>query len=259
MSTVFEIRDYLLSLAPKAWKEDWDNVGLLCGRQSQEVSRILVALDVTMEVAREAYEKQAQLIVSHHPLLFSAHSLSDETEHGALLFYIASHNIAVISLHTNLDSAPDGVNDCLAQALGLANIRTFTGEDHGIGRIGEVQEQSLEDFAAFAAKRLQAGGIRYADGGKPVRCVAVGGGACMDFLPQAMAAGCDTFLTGDIKYHQFQKAAMLGVNLVDAGHFPTEDPICEVLCRKLSAQFPEIIAEKSALHADCIKFLTANR
>ena len=255
MSTVCEIRDYLLSLAPKAWKEDWDNVGLLCGRQSQEVSRILVALDVTMAVAKEAAEKQAQLIVSHHPLLFSTQAICDETEHGALLYYLASHNIAVISMHTNLDSAPDGVNDRLAQCLGLANIRTFTGEEYGIGRIGDVDEQSLADFAAFTAKQLKAGGIRYADGGKPVRCVAVGGGACMDFLPQAVAAGCDTFVTGDIKYHQFQKAATLGVNLIDAGHFPTEDPICEVLCQKLTAQFPDITAEKSEVHADCVKFL----
>ena len=255
MSTIREIRDYLLSLAPAAWKEDWDNVGLLCGRQAVEVSRILVALDVTMEVAREAVDQQAQLIVSHHPLLFSTQSLSDETEHGALLYYLASHNIAVISMHTNLDSAPDGVNDRLAQCLGLANIRTFTGEAYGIGRIGEVAEQSLAEFAAFTAGQLHAGGIRYADGGKPVRCVAVGGGACMDFLPQAIAAGCDTFVTGDVKYHQFQKAATLGVNLIDAGHFPTEDPICEVLCRKLTAQFPDILTEKSKIHADCVKFL----
>ncbi len=255
MSTVANLRDYCLSLAPAAWKEDWDNVGLLCGHQDQELSKILVALDVTMAVAQEAAEKGAQLIVSHHPLLFSMKSLSDETETGALLLYLASHHIAVISLHTNLDSAPGGVNDCLAAALGLTNIRTFTGEDHGIGRIGEVSPQSLKDFAVFAVKALKAGGLRYADGGKHVHRVAVGGGSCMDFLPQAMAAGCDTFLTGDIKYHQFQKAAALGVNLIDAGHFPTEDLVCSPLCRNLAAAFPEIQVEKSQIHADCVKFL----
>ena len=255
MSTVLEIRDYLLSLAPAAWKEDWDNVGLLCGRRDMAVSRILVALDVTMAVAQEAVEKKAQLIVSHHPLLFSVQSLSDESATGRLILHLASHNIAVISLHTNLDSAPGGVNDCLAQRLGLENIRTFTGDPHGIGRIGEVPEQSLANFAAFAAKQLRTGGVRYACGGRSVRCVAVGGGSCIDFLPQAMRAGCDTFLTGDIKYHQFQKAASLGVNLIDAGHFPTEDPICEVLCQRLSAQFPEISTEKSEVHADCVKFI----
>ena len=96
--------------------------------------------------------------------------------------------------------------------------------------------------------------MRYAPGGRPVRRVAVGGGSCMDFLPQAIAAGCDTFVTGDIKYHQFQQAAKLGVNLIDAGHFPTEDPVCEVLCGCLRGQFPEIEVKKSGIHGDCVKF-----
>ena len=173
---------------------------------------------------------------------------------GAVLLYLAEHRIAVISLHTNLDSAPGGVNDVLAERLGLQNIRTFDGSEYGIGRIGDVPEQELEAFAQFVKERLGAGGVRYADGGKPVNRVAVGGGSCMDFLPQALEAGCDTFVTGDVKYHQFQKAAALGVNLIDAGHFPTEDPVCEVLCGALAAKFPGIAVKKSAIHADCVKF-----
>ena len=254
MSTVKEILDYALSLAPRDWKEDWDNVGLLCGHAEQDVRRCLVALDVTMAVAQEAFNWGAELIVSHHPLLFSAQSLSDADAAGKLLLYLAEHRIAVISLHTNLDSAPGGVNDVLAERLGLSDIRTFTGENHGIGRIGLVEEQSLTDFAALVKTRLGAGGVRYAAGGKPVRCVAVGGGSCMDFLPQALEAGCDTFVTGDVKYHQFQKAAALGVNLIDAGHFPTEDPVCEVLRDRLAAEFPETDFKKSEIHADCVKF-----
>ena len=254
MSTVKEILDHCLSLAPKDWKEDWDNVGLLCGHAEQNVRRCLVALDVTMAVAQEAAEWGAELIVSHHPLLFSTQALSDEKPDGQLLLFLAEHQIAVISLHTNLDSAPGGVNDVLAARLGLQNIRTFDGSEYGIGRIGTVPEQELEAFARFVRERLGAGGVRYADGGKPVRRVAVGGGSCMDFLPQALEAGCDTFVTGDIKYHQFQKARALGVNLIDAGHFPTEDPVCEVLCGMLAARFPEIAVKKSAIHADCVKF-----
>lgn len=254
MPTVNEIRNYCLSLAPKDWKEEWDNVGLLCGRMGRSVSRVLVALDVTMAVAREAAGWGAELIVSHHPLLFSTGCLSNETPEGALLLYLAQNDIAVISLHTNLDSAPGGVNDCLARRLGLQEIRTFTGEDHGIGRIGTVPEQRLADFAAFVRARLGAGGVRYADGGRPVQRVAVGGGACMDFLPRAMAAGCDTFVTGDVKYHQFQRAAALGVNLIDAGHFPTEDPVCKELCKRLEGEFPGLTVKKSEHHGDCVKF-----
>ena len=254
MSTVKEILDYCLSLAPKDWKEDWDNVGLLCGHADGQVRRCLVALDVTMAVAQEAAEWGAELIVSHHPLLFSTQALSDETPEGRLLLFLAEHRIAVVSLHTNLDSAPGGVNDVLAERLGLQNIRTFDGSEYGIGRIGSVPEQDLLTFARFVKERLGAGDVRYADGGKPVNRVAVGGGSCMDFLPQALEAGCDTFVTGDVKYHQFQQAAALGVNLIDAGHFPTEDPVCEVLCGILAAKFPGIAVKKSAIHADCVKF-----
>ena len=254
MPTVNEIRNRCLAWAQPDWKEEWDNVGLLCGSAGAEVSKLLVALDVTMAVAKEAAEWGAELIVSHHPLLFSTSNLSDETPEGALLLYLARHRIAVVSLHTNLDSAPGGVNDVLAQRLGLEGIQTFDGGDHGIGRIGTVPEQALEAFVRFVKERLGADGVRYADGGRPVRRVAVGGGSCMDFLPQAIAAGCDTFVTGDIKYHQFQQAAKLGVNLIDAGHFPTEDPVCEVLCGCLRGQFPEIEVKKSGIHGDCVKF-----
>ncbi len=254
MPTVSEIRSRCLAWARPEWKEEWDNVGLLCGRAGRSVTRVLVSLDVTMAVAEEAKSFGAELIVSHHPLLFSTDHLSDETAAGDLLLFLARNDIAVICLHTNLDSAPGGVNDVLAAHLDLTAPSTFTGEDHGIGRIGTVPEQELATFALFVKERLGAGGVRYADGGRPVRRVAVGGGSCMDFLPQAMAAGCDTFVTGDIKYHQFQKAAKLGVNLIDAGHFPTEDPVCGVLCDELRRQFPDISVKKSEVHGDCVKF-----
>ena len=254
MATVNEIFDILLGFAPKEYKEDWDNVGLLCGHRDARVKKVLVALDVTIAVAQEAKAMGAELIVSHHPLLFSVNSLSDETAQGELLLFLAANDIAVISMHTNLDSTSGGVNDVLAQRLGLENIRTLDGAEYGIGRIGEVAEQPLSVFVRTVKRALAAGGIRYADGGKPVRCVAVGGGACMDFLPQAIAAGCDTFVTGDVKYHQFQKAAALGVNIIDAGHFPTEDPVCSVLCGLLSEKFPGLTVRKSEIHGDCVKF-----
>lgn len=254
MAKVSEILDFLLTFAPKERKEDWDNVGLLCGRREKEVRKVLVALDVTMAVAKEASAMGAELIVSHHPLLFSVNSLSDETPQGQLLLTLAGADIAVISMHTNLDSTPGGVNDVLARCLGLADIRTFDGAAYGIGRIGEVKEQALSVFVRTVKRQLHAGGIRYADGGRKVHFVAVGGGACMDFLPQAMAAGCDTFVTGDVKYHQFQKAAAMGVNIIDAGHFPTEDPVCAVLCGLLSSQFPALTVKKSEIHGDCVNF-----
>lgn len=254
MAKVSEILEAVLGFAPKEWKEDWDNVGLLCGSREKEVKKVLVALDVTMNVAKEAKAMGAELIVSHHPLLFSTKSLSDETPQGELLLFLAANHIAVISAHTNLDSAPGGVNDVLAQRLGLQNIRTLDGAEHGIGRLGEVKAQSLSVFVHTVKRALSAGGVRYADGGKKVQLVAVGGGACMDFLPQVLAAGCDTFVTGDVKYHQFQQARAMGINIIDAGHFPTEDPVCEVICGLLSARFPSLTVKKSEIHGDCVKF-----
>lgn len=254
MTTIRDILSELLRFAPKDLKEDWDNVGLLCGRKDKPVNSVLVSLDVTMAVVHEAQAMGADLIVSHHPLLFSADCLSDETPQGELLLTLARADIGVISMHTNLDSTQGGVNDILAQCLELQNIRTFDGSACGIGRIGEIEAQSLCEFAHFVKQQLRANGVRYADGGKPVHCVAVGGGACMDFLPQAMAAGCDTFVTGDVKYHQFQKAASLGVNLIDAGHFPTEDPVCQTLCGLICTAFPELSVRKSEIHSDCVIF-----
>ncbi len=254
MSTVRDILNFCLSKAPKEYKEDWDNVGLLCGNMDAEVNRVLVALDVTLDVAKEASKMGASLIVSHHPLLFSVKSLSDETSEGRLLLFLAINHIAVISLHTNLDSAPGGVNDCLAHRLCLNNIRTLDGTNHGICRIGETVPQDLDTFVRFVKKQLGAGGVRYANGGKSVHCVAVGGGACMDFLPRAIAAGCDTFVTADVKYHQFQHTQALGINLIDAGHFPTEDPVCATICSLLSDQFPELFVKKSEIHKDCVNF-----
>ena len=254
MTEIRQIEAFCKTVAPYELADDWDNVGLLVGAENDAVDKVFLALDITPQAIEEAREIGAGLIVSHHPLLFSADNLSDETADGALLLYLAQNDIAVISLHTNLDSAPGGVNDVLARRLDLEEIRTFDGGDHGIGRIGTVPEQSLGAFARFVRERLGADGVRYADGGRPVHRVAVGGGSCMDFLPQALEAGCDTFVTGDIKYHQFQKAAKLGVNLIDAGHFPTEDPVCTVLCDYLSGKCPEIEVKKSEVHSDCVKF-----
>ena len=117
-----------------------------------------------------------------------------------------------------------------------------------------MEEQELAEFAAFVKAGLRCPGLRYAQGGRPVRRVAVGGGACGDFIRRAAAAGCDTFVTADLKYHQFQDAALLGINLLDAGHFETEDPVCDVLAQRLSARFPELEVLRS-VQTGCIRYL----
>ena len=262
MPTVADILQYMETIAPSYMKEDWDNVGLLCGSRKTPVTKVLVALDPFEGVCQEAADKGAQLIVTHHPLIFHApKAITDETSIGRSILFLCRHGISAINAHTNLDVAPGGVNDLLAARLGLSNI-TLTapsgsdaeGRPYGLLRCGDVQEQSMEDFLAVVKENLGCSGLRYVDGGKPVRRVAVGGGSCAPGMLEALAAGCDTFVTADIKYNQFWDAHDLGLNLIDAGHFHTENPIVAVLAEKIAAAFPEIEVEISETHADCMKY-----
>ena len=252
MATVKDILNFLETLAPTHLKMEWDNVGLLCGSKNAEVTKVLVALDPFEGVCREAADLGAELIVTHHPLIFRApNAITDETSVGRSIMFLCRHGISAINAHTNLDIAPGGVNDVLAAGLGLQHITTL---EDDLLRMGEVTEQPLEAFLAAVKKKLGCDGLRYVSGGKPVRNVAVGGGSCAGEMMDALAAGCDTFVTSDIKYNQFWDAYDLGLNLIDAGHFHTENPIIPVLAEKLRDAFPEIQIEISKTHADCMKF-----
>ena len=260
--TVGDVLTYLESLAPRSMKMDWDNVGLLCGSKTTPVTRILVALDPFEQVCAEAADWGAELIVTHHPIIFQAlKSITDETSIGRSLMVLLENGICAINAHTNLDQAPGGVNDILAQKLGLENIQVIQpcgvdadGNEWGLLRCGQVPEQSLDSFLAGIQQTLGCEGLRYVNGGKPVRKVAVGGGSCAGGMLDALAAGCDTFVTADIKYNQFWDAQDLGLNLIDAGHFHTENPTMPVLAGKLQAAFPEIEVKISENHRDCMKF-----
>lgn len=254
--TVKTVLDYLWTLAPEAYKESWDNVGLLLGRKNAPVRGVLVALDATAAVAAEAERLACQLVVTHHPVIFHGDKhVTDDDPLTEVHLRCLEKGIAVISMHTNLDCAPGGVNDVLAERLGLHNIEILEdGETAGLIRVGEVAETELSAFTAFVKERLACPGLRFADGGRPVRRVAVGGGACGEFMPKVLAAGFDTFVTADIKYHEFCDAATLGLNLIDAGHFETENPVCDVLAEKLRERFPSLCVHRS-VHTDCIRFL----
>ncbi len=254
--TVQTILDYLWTLAPITCKESWDNVGFLAGRKDAAVTKVLVALDPTAAVAEEAAALGCELVVTHHPLIFHApkHVTDADPMTGTLLSFLEK-GVAVISMHTNLDCAPGGVNDVLAQRLGLHNIEVLEdGETAGLLRAGETAPAALEDFAAFVKERLGCPGLRFTSGGRPVRRVAVGGGGCAGYIALAAEAGCDTFVTADVKYHEFQEAQTRGINLIDAGHFETEDPVCGVLIEKMTARFPELRVLRSD-HSDCIRYL----
>ncbi len=260
MATVADILAFLDTIAPPQMKMDWDNVGLNCGHMNRPVTKILVALDPFDHVCREAKEIGADLLVTHHALIWKPGFVTDRDEQGRNTLYLIENGIAHINAHTNLDCAPGGVNDRLASVLGLENIQVVNpmGTDEqgcqwGLLRCGEVAEQPLEAFLATVKERLGCEGLRYV-GSRAVRKVAVGGGACASELMDAVHAGCDTFVTSDVKYNQFWDAQTAGLNLIDAGHFHTENPVVAVLAEKIGTAFPEIEVKISETHADYMKF-----
>lgn len=261
MTVVKDILTYLNTLAPPAMKEDWDRVGLNCGRMDRPVQRVLVALDPFFHVCEEAAAWDAQLLVTHHALLWTPGFVTDQDQQGRCALFLMEHGIAHINAHTNLDCAPGGVNDVLARTLGLEDIQVLDpggvdaeGRPWGLLRAGKVPSMPVDAFLRRVKQSLHCPGLRYVDGGRPVHRVAVGGGNCSGELQTVLRAGCDTFVTADTRYNQFWDAADLGITMIDAGHFYTENPVCAMLAHKISRKFPEISVKVSEKHTDCMKF-----
>lgn len=258
MATVNDIYAFLNGLAPVRYQMDFDNAGFLAGDGSVVVEHVLLALDITDDVIAEAAALHARLIVSHHPLIFTPlrRATADDLT-GRKVLALARHGIAAICMHTNLDIADGGVNDALMAALG-AEITgglepSGTADDGSVltcGRIGRLPESMpLSDFLPYVADRLHANGLRYVAGGRPVQMLAVCGGSGGSMLELAAQKGCDTFVTADVKYDRFLAAKELGVNLIDADHFCTENVVIPILCEKLRAQFPALAFTVSRVHA----------
>ncbi len=254
MTSVRDVFEELCRIAPLELQMDFDNAGFQIGHAEREVHRILLALDATDEVAEEAKACGAELLVTHHPLIFSplkaVHDL--EPVSGRALF-LAENGIALICMHTNLDIAEGGVNDVLIRLLGAEPEESLDADR--CGRIGHLpQPMPLEAFLAVCKERLGVPAVRYCLGKKPVYKLAVMGGSGAGSLEDAVRLGCDTYVTADIKYHQFQRASELGLNLIDADHFYTENPIIHSLAARLSERFPDVDIIISRSHGDCIRF-----
>lgn len=260
MATVKEIYAALDQFAPFRLHMDFDNAGFLVGRGGAEVTAVLVALDITLPVVEEAARLGCQLIVAHHPVIFHpARTITDESNTGRILLALAEHRVAAICAHTNLDAVRSGVNCCLAQRLGLTEVGQLHadgvddfGEPYGIGRVGLPHEEGLScaRYAEHVKRSLGAASVRFVDTGRPVGRVAVGGGSCGSMLADAVAAGCDTFVTSDVKYDQYLEAKALGICLMDAGHYATENVVCEPLAARLKEWFPALEVTVSECHRE---------
>lgn len=237
MITVKDIYDYIDSFAPFGSQEDWDNSGMLVGDFSKEVGTVAVCLDITHETIENAKINGADLIVSHHPVIFNPIS---SVIKGDCVYQLLKNDMCAICAHTNYDVAQRGVNDVLAQMLELDNIEVLQDkDDKGILRVGRVSKCSPQDFALHVSKKLGTT-VRVAKGGRDIECVAVCGGSGCSFIPDIIESGIDAFVTGDAKHNDFLTAADNSLTLVAAGHYETENPAMPELAKRLHEKFDSI-------------------
>lgn len=256
--TCREICGQIDEYAPPRFALERDPIGLHLGGYEQKVSRLFMALELTPEVAREAMDFRPEMIVIHHtPFFQPLKQLREDEGHDRIVLALIRERIALYTAHTNLDCVKGGVNDILAECLGLTGVGILKAlnqnvTDAGLGRVGTLKEETtLADFAATVKKALNAGDVRYC-GKKDQRVykVAVCGGAGAFLMTEAISCGADTFVTADVKHHEGVEAVESGLGLIDGGHFATENPVISVLAGWLKEKMPELTIGVSAICGD---------
>lgn len=238
---------YLERLAPVRLAETWDNVGLVVGRKSQQVERIITCLTLTEDVAEEAIQASAQLVITHHPILFRATKrIDDSSVEGRILLALIEKGVAVYSPHTAYDSAADGINQQFAEAIGLQDIqavrKTPAESTLGAGRFGTLRSpETREAFAEKILGTLNATHLEACWANPTISRIAVACGAAADFLTDAIQLNCDTFITGEARFHSILESRAAGVNLILTGHYFSERRAVEQLAGKIQIEFPELL------------------
>ena len=225
--TFYNLYNELSSRYPVSLRCDWDNDGIMCAYDlNAQSKRVLIALDVTMDTVDYAIQNKFDTIISHHPLVFrSQKGMSEESFTQRKLIKLIQNGINVMSFHTRLDAVYGGVNDVIAKAIGFEN--TSVDENEPIGRIGEFEQPlDLQEFASKIKAVFKSPIVLYA-GGKAVKRVYIVGGDGKDLIENAISYGADTLLTGRASYNTMIDAKDMGINIIEAGHFFTENPVCE--------------------------------
>lgn len=250
MTLIKDILQYADTVAPLSTKAEWDNCGLLVGDENTEIHKVLLSLDITESVVEEAAKKGCELIISHHPVIFSPMS-SISSEH--IVYKLIRNGVSALCLHTNLDRAEDiGVNVCLADTLGLSNCTLFCSDFLCVGTLPHTMTD--KEFAKYVKQKLGCKGVRYTNG-KDVRTVGVSSGGGGDAVELYDMYEFDALVTGELKHHQFLYANEHNLCAVEAGHFNTEDVVIPVLCDNLSAKFKDVSFEKSQSLCDVVNFI----
>ncbi|NMC21759.1 MAG: Nif3-like dinuclear metal center hexameric protein [Thermogutta sp.] len=262
MLTVGQVVDFLESFAPSRLAEDWDNVGLLVGSLERRVRKIMTCLTLTERTAGEAVEREAGLVIAHHPLPFRPQRRwTTDTPAGKVLWDLAATRVCVYSPHTAFDSASRGINQLLAEKIGLQDIRPLVPDaetpELGVGRQGTLPaELSLLECAQLVKNVL---GIKYARAAgspqMPIQRLAVGCGAADDLLDAAAAAGCQAFLVGEARFHTCLDAEFRGIGMLMVGHYASERFAVEHLASVLQEQFPQVEVWPADTEDDPIRWM----
>ncbi len=265
MRPLAEILEFLRSVAPLASAEKWDNVGLLIGDSSANVQRVITCLTLTSDVAEEAIRRGAQLVVTHHPVLFRpVQRITSENAEGRLLLGLIQAGVAVYSAHTAYDSARSGINQQLAKLLELREIspiRPLEADDAdtdllGSGRCGVLPRPiQLKDLVGIIKQRLGVERLQFVGNElMMVERLGIACGSAAEFLRDAHQLGCQALLTGEGRFHAALEARELGIGLILAGHYATERPAMLELAKAVSAQFTDLTVWASEAESDPLQW-----
>ncbi|MCD7741114.1 MAG: Nif3-like dinuclear metal center hexameric protein [Ruminococcus sp.] len=254
MITVGDIYDYIDTFAPFNMQQSYDNSGICAGERTKQVHRVLTSLDITCDVVREAKKRDCELIISHHPVIF--HPLRSLTLSNPAVM-VASMGMAAICMHTSFDSARGGMNDILAQQLGLEILDVLEyDEGKPIGYVCKLRfECSAAQLAALCKSRLGCNIVRYIDSQSSISKVGILSGSGGSALGTAIEKGCDALITGDVKHGDFVDASNKGFCLIDAGHYYTENIFHTFLAEKLAEEFPELVINRAESGRDPVTVL----
>lgn len=259
--SIGEVINFLDKTFRPELQEDYDNAGFLLGDSTMSYSGTLVALDLTSAVVEEAVNEGLNLIVTHHPFIFSGiKRITDRTEAGRIVLKLIKNKISVYAAHTNLDNLPWGVNGILAEKLGLKDcriLRQSSVDNIGAGMVGMLPKETEADKFLLKVKKLTGQPSIRTSNHNPkqeVRRVALCGGSGSEFIPDAIAAKADLYLTADLKYHDFQRAEGR-IILADAGHYETEQFAKEIISRVISEKFSNFACRISESQASLIQYI----
>jgi len=231
---------FLETRYPKSLAYDWDNVGLQVGTLNKPIKRVLITLDVTPDVVREAIQLKADFLISHHPLIFKPiNNIQVESPRGWMIQKLIKHDIPLYSMHTNYDLADGGMNDVLANLLGIADTAVLDPHEQ-IGKYGHIVPTMLEDYIVLVKQALSTDSVRLiGTSSHPISIVGVSGGSGSNHIAEAKRRGCDLYITGDVTYHNALDAIQMGQVVLDVGHY-AEQVFKTAIHTELTAAFPEL-------------------